>query len=210
MFEPDDESGLDSLVEPYRIKVVERIELLPRKERERVLEEAFHSVTYIDSADVFIDLATDSGTTAMSDQQWASMMIADEAYVRSRSFTRFEKAIQDVIGYPHVVPTHQGRAAENIVCEVLVKPEDVVLSNTHFDTARAHVEHKRGLAIDLVGDALWDFDKEAPFKGNFDLAKLEAALDRYGKRTPFISITVTNNMACSSPVSMENIRETKR
>lgn len=210
MFEPDDESGLDSLVEPYRIKVVERIELLPRKERERVLDEAFHSVTYIDSADVFIDLATDSGTTAMSDQQWASMMIADEAYVRSRSFTRFEKAIQDVIGYAHVVPTHQGRAAENIVCEVLVKPEDVVLSNTHFDTARAHVEHKRGLAIDLVGDALWDFDKEDPFKGNFDLAKLEAALDRYGKRTPFISITVTNNMACSSPVSMENIRETKR
>jgi len=210
MREHGQESQFDGLVEPYRIKVVERIELLPRKEREEVLERAFHSVTYIDSADVFIDLATDSGTTAMSDQQWASMMIADEAYVRSRSFTRFEKAIQDVVGYPHVVPTHQGRAAENIVCEVLVKPDDVVLSNTHFDTARAHVEHKRGLALDLVGDALWDFDKEAPFKGNFDLAKLEAALDRFGRNVPFISITITNNMACSSPVSMENIRETKR
>src|SRR5690606_38890808 len=102
------------------------------------------------------------------------------------------------------------RAAENIVCEVLIKPGDVVLSNTHFDTARAHVEHKQGLALDLVGDALWDFDKEHPFKGNFDLVKLEAALERYGKKVPFISITITNNMACSSPVSMENIRETKR
>lgn len=210
MPEHDHEAELDALVEPYRIKVVERIELLPQRERERVLKEAFHSVTYINSADVFIDLATDSGTTAMSDQQWAAMMIADEAYVRSRSFTRFEQAIVDVIGYPHVVPTHQGRAAENIVCEVLVKPDDVVLSNTHFDTARAHVEHKRGLALDLVGDALWDFDKEAPFKGNFDLAKLEAALERFGRKVPFISITITNNMACSSPVSMENIRETKR
>lgn len=202
--------GTNQLLEPYRIKAVEHIQLLPREDRERVLREAHHSVTYIDSADVFIDFATDSGTTAMSDRQWAALMMADEAYVRSRSFFRFEKAIQDVLGFKHVVPTHQGRAAENIVCEVLMKPDDVVLSNTHFDTARAHVEHKQGVALDLVGDELWDFDDDSAFKGNFDLARLELALEKYGKKVPFISITITNNMACSSPVSMENIRETKR
>jgi tryptophanase len=134
----------EALVEPFRIKVVERIRLLTREERERALREAFHSVTYINSADVFIDLATDSGTSAMSDQQWAAMMTADEAYVRSKSFFRFEKAVQEIVGYPWVVPTHQGRAAENILTEVLVKPGDVVLSNTHFDTARAHVRAQAG------------------------------------------------------------------
>ena len=148
----------DLLVEPYKIKTVEHIQLLSRSERERVLKDAFHSVTYIDSADVFIDFATDSGTTAMSDRQWAALMAADEAYVRSRSFFRFERAVQEVLGYRHVIPTHQGRAAENILTDVLVQPGQIVLSNTHFDTARAHVEHKRGVALDLVGDALWDFD----------------------------------------------------
>lgn len=200
---------VEDLVEPYRIKVVERIRLLPREERERVLREAFFSVTYIDSADVFIDFATDSGTSAMSDRQWAAMMIADEAYVRSQSFFRFESAVQRILAFPHVIPTHQGRAAENILAELLVKPDDVVLSNTHFDTARAHVEHKRGVALDLVGDWLWDFDEQHPFKGNFDIDKLRVALEHYGSRVPFISITISNNMACSSPVSMENIRQVK-
>jgi tryptophanase len=210
MADPANSLDVDALPEPYRIKVVERIRLLTREEREKALREAFYSVTYINSADVFIDLATDSGTTAMSDRQWAAMMIADEAYVRSSSFFRFEKAVQEIIGYPHVVPTHQGRAAENILSELLVKPDDIVLSNTHFDTARAHVEHKRGVALDLVGSALWDFDEQHPFKGNFDLEKLAVALEHYGARVPFISITISNNMACSSPVSMENIRQTKR
>lgn len=205
-----DPLGADALLEPYRIKMVEHIRLLSRAEREQVLEDAFHSVTYLNSADVFIDLATDSGTTAMSDMQWAALMAGDEAYVRSRSFFRFEKAVQDVLGYPYVIPTHQGRAAENILTDVLVQPGNVVLSNTHFDTARAHVEHKRGVAIDLVGEVLWNFDEQHPFKGNFDLVKLDAALGRFAKQVPFISITITNNMACSSPVSMENIRETKR
>jgi tryptophanase len=200
----------EALVEPYRIKVVERIHLPTRDEREQVLKEAFFSVTYINSADVFIDLATDSGTSAMSDQQWAAMMIADEAYVRSRSFFRFEEAVQETLGYPHVIPTHQGRAAENIVSELLVKPGDIVLSNTHFDTARAHVEHRSGIALDLVGDSLWDFEKVDPFKGNFDLEKLRISLARYSARVPFISITISNNMACSSPVSMDNIRQAKR
>ena len=201
---------VEALAEPYRIKVVEAIHLLSREERERALREAHFSVTYINSADVFIDLATDSGTGAMSDQQWAAMMTADEAYVRSRSFFRFEKAVRDVVGYRHVVPTHQGRAAENILAGLLVKPDQIVLSNTHFDTARAHIEHRQGVALDLVGDSLWDFDDEQPFKGNFDLDKLRIALEHYGARVPFISITISNNMACSSPVSMDNIRQVSR
>jgi tryptophanase len=198
-----------ALVEPYRIKVVEPIRLLTRRERERALRDAHYSVTYINSSDVFIDLATDSGTAAMSDRQWGGMMVADEAYVRSRSFFRFEHAVQEIFGYPHVIPTHQGRAAENILTELLVKPDDVVLSNTHFDTVRAHIEIKRGVALDLVGEALWDFESQDPFKGNFDLEKLRMALEQHASRVPFISITVTNNMACSSPVSMENIRQVR-
>jgi tryptophanase len=197
------------LVEPYRIKVVEPIRLLTREARESVLRDAFYSVTYINSADVFIDLATDSGTAAMSDRQWAAMMIADEAYVRSQSFFRFEEAVREIVGYAHVIPTHQGRAAENILAELLVKPDDVVLSNTHFDTVRAHVENRHGIALDLVGDWLWDFEDQHPFKGNFDLEKLRVALETYRGRVPFISITISNNMACSSPVSMENIRRVK-
>jgi tyrosine phenol-lyase len=209
MGDPTNSPKWAALVEPYRIKVVEPIRLLSREERERALREAFYSVTYINSADVFIDLATDSGTAAMSDRQWAAMMVADEAYVRSKSFFHFEQAVQEIVGYPHVVPTHQGRAAENILTELLVKPDDVVLSNTHFDTVRAHIEHRHGLGLDLVGDWLWDFDDQHPFKGNFDLEKLRVALERYGSKVPFVSITISNNMACSSPVSMENIRQVK-
>lgn len=209
MSDVTDAGEANDLPEPYRIKVVERIRLLTREERQRALADAFFSVTYLNSEDVFIDLATDSGTTAMSDRQWGAMMVADEAYVRSRSFFRFEKAVQEVLGYPHVVPTHQGRAAENILSELLVKRDDVVLSNTHFDTARAHVENRRGIALDLIGDSLWDFDDAHPFKGNFDLEKLSSALERYAARVPFIGITISNNMACSSPVSMDNIRRAR-
>ncbi|HYQ16144.1 MAG TPA: beta-eliminating lyase-related protein, partial [Polyangiaceae bacterium] len=137
-------------------------------------------MTYLDSADVFVDLATDSGTAAMSDRQWGAMMVADEAYVRSRSFFRFESAVREILGYRHVIPTHQGRAAENLLTGIMVKPGDVVLSNTHFDTVRAHIETKQGVALDLIGDALWSFDDLHPFKGNFSLEKLRAALKLYG------------------------------
>lgn len=201
---------IETLAEPYRTKVVEQIHLLPRAERKQRLEQAFYSIVYLESPDVYIDLVTDSGTGAMSDEQWSGMMRGDEAYFRSRSFTTFERAVQDVTGYAHVVPTHQGRAAENIMMELLVKPGNIVLSNTHFDTTRAHVENRQGMAVDLVGDLLWDFKLEHPFKGNFDLAKLEAALERYHDHVPFVLITILNNFAASSPVSMENIRETKR
>jgi tryptophanase len=209
MSEDDRDLLAGMLVEPYRTKVIERIRLPSREERAEVLKRAFFSVAYIDSSDVFIDLVTDSGTGAMSDEQWAGLMRGDEAYIRSRSFFRFEQAVQEITGYSHVIPTHQGRAAENILCELLVKPGDMVLSNTHFDTTRAHVENRKGVAIDLVGDSLWNFDREDPFKGDFDLVRLKVALDRYRGRVSFVLVTILNNLACSSPVSMENIRKTR-
>lgn len=199
-----------TIAEPYRTKVVEHLRLPDRAERELLLREAFYSPAYLNSADVFVDLVTDSGTSAMSDEQWSALMRGDEAYVRSRSFLAFERAIQEVTGFSHVVPTHQGRAAENIVMELLVKQGDMVLSNTHFDTTKAHVEHRGATPLDLVSDRLWDFADPDPFKGNFDLAKLAVALERYHQRVGLIVITVLNNMAGSSPVSMENIRETSR
>jgi tryptophanase len=206
----DSQLAKQLLAEPYRIKVVEKVRLPERAEREQVLKKAFYSIAYINAEDVFIDLATDSGTGAMSDEQWAGMMRGDESYIRSKSFLGFEKAVQEATGFKYVVPTHQGRAAEHILMELLVKPGNLVLSNTHFDTTRAHVMNREGKPLDLVGDVLWRFDEEHPFKGNFDLAKLEVALERYHERVPFVLITVLNNLACSSPVSMENIRGVKR
>jgi tryptophanase len=199
-----------TLAEPYRVKTIERIKLPTRLERERILRQAHYSPVYLRSEDVYIDLITDSGTGAMSDAQWAGLMRGDEAYMGSRSFFAFERAVRDAVGFQHVIPTHQGRAAENIMMEALVKPGDMVLSNTHFDTTRAHVENRKALPVDLVGDDLWDFGNPNPFKGNFDIAKLEAALQRHGERVPLIVITVLNNLACSSPVSLENIREVAR
>jgi tryptophanase len=199
-----------TLAEPYRVKTIERITLPRRAEREEILRHAFYSPVYLNSQDVFIDLITDSGTGAMSDLQWAGLMRGDEAYMGSRSFFAFEKAVQDAVGFKRVIPTHQGRAAENIVMELMVKPGDIVLSNTHFDTTRAHVQHRKATPVDLMSDDLWRFSEPRPFKGNFDLAKLDAALQRHGARVPMIIITVLNNLACSSPVSLENIREVSR
>jgi tryptophanase len=199
-----------TLAEPYRTKTVERLRLPTRAEREKCLEQAFYSPVHLRSEDVFIDLITDSGTSAMSDSQWAGLMRGDEAYMGSRSFFRFEKAVQDAVGFKHVIPTHQGRAAENIIMELMVKAGDIVLSNTHFDTTRAHVENRKATPVDVMSDDLWQFSEAKPFKGNFDLAKLEAALTRHGNRVPLIIITVLNNFACSSPVSMQNIREVSR
>ena len=199
-----------TVAEPYRTKVVEHIRLPNRAERERILHDAFYSPVHLQSSDVYVDLITDSGCGAMSDQQWSALMRGDEAYMHSRSFGPFESTIREITGFRHVIPTHQGRAAENIVMELMVKPGDIMLSNTHFDTTRAHVENRKGRPVDLMSDSLWRFREEHPFKGNFDLAKLEAALSRYHAQIPMIIITVLNNFACSSPVSMENIREVRR
>lgn len=209
MAEDDENPYLETLAEPFRIKVVERIRLPSRAERLEIIRRAFYSVAYLDSADVFVDLATDSGTGAMSDEQWAAMMRGDEAYIRSRSYFRFEQAVQETTGFSHVIPTHQGRAAENILLKLLLKPGDMVLCNAHFDTTRAHVEDKGAVPIDLVGDCLWRYDENHPFKGNFDIDLLRVALERHHARVPFILVTVLNNFACSSPVSMENIRAVK-
>jgi tryptophanase len=198
------------LAAPYRTKVVEKVRLPELDERLRILERAHYSPVHLSSEDVFIDLLTDSGTGAMSDQQWAALMRGDEAYIRSRNFLELEAAVRELLGFPHVVPTHQGRAAEHIVFEQLCRPGQKVLSNTHFDTTRAHVEERGATALDLMSDSLWSFADPRPFKGNFDLGKLEAALGRYHEQVALIVITVLNNFACSSPVSMENIREVKR
>jgi tyrosine phenol-lyase len=199
-----------TLAEPYRTKTIERLNLPARAARERALAQAFHSPVHLKSEDVFIDLITDSGTSAMSDAQWAGLMRGDEAYMGSRSFYRFEQAVREAVSFEHVIPTHQGRAAENIIMELMVKPGDIVLSNTHFDTTRAHVENRKATPVDLMSDDLWQFETAKPFKGNFDLAKLEAALTRHGDRVPMVIITILNNFACSSPVSLENIREVAR
>jgi tryptophanase len=199
-----------TVAEPYRTKVVEHLRLPDREQRDEILRRAYYSPAFVDASDVYIDLATDSGSSAMSDRQWAALMQGDEAYIRSRSFHAFEAAVQEVTGFRHVVPTHQGRAAEHIIAELLVSPNQMVLSNTHFDTTRANVENRKAQAVDLVGDCLWEFAEPQAFKGNFDLAKLDAALARYHSKVAFIIITVLNNLACSSPVSMENIREVRR
>lgn len=199
-----------TICEPYRVKVVERVRMTTEDEREEILRGAHYSPAFLKSEDVLIDLVTDSGTSAMSDEQWSALMRGDEAYVRSRNFDSFERAIQEITGFPQVIPTHQGRAAENIVMELLLEPGQMVLSNTLFDTTRAHIEHRRALPLDLVGDELWSFDEPHPFKGNFDLARLSVALERYADRVAFVVITVSNNLACSSPVSMQNIRDVRR
>jgi tryptophanase len=206
----DDEILNETLAEPFRIKVVEYINLPDRAERERVLREAFYSMFYIKSKDVYIDLLTDSGSSAMSDRQWAGLMLGDEAYVGSRNYFNLVSAVQEIFNYQHVVPAHQGRAAENVLLGVLIKSGDMIPGNSHFDTTRAHIEDKGGKPLDLISDSLWDFDEELPFKGNIDLEQLKVALKKYHDKVPFILLTVVNNTACSAPVSMENIRETKK
>jgi tyrosine phenol-lyase len=195
-------------LEPYRVKVVERIHRVSRAERERLLAAAGYNVFRIPSEAIYIDLLTDSGTSAMSDQQWAALMTGDEAYAMSRSFTEFERTVRDLFGYRHVIPTHQGRAAENILFSVILKAGDVVPNNIHFDTTRANVEHTGSIALDCVVDEGLDPTCELPFKGNMSLAKLEAAFRKYGReRIPLVMLTITNNSGGGQPVSLENIRQ---
>jgi tyrosine phenol-lyase len=194
-------------VEPYRIKVVEGIRRPTRPERERALREAGFNIFGLPAEKVFIDLLTDSGTSAMSDSQWAGIMRGDESYAGSRSFFRFEKAVRGLFGFTHVIPTHQGRAAERILFEGLVRKGDSVPNNIHFDTTRANVEVRGAAAVDLVIDEAYDPASAFPFKGNMDIAKLERFIARRGRaRIPLIMLTVTNNSGGGQPASMENIR----
>jgi tyrosine phenol-lyase len=196
-----------TIIEPFRVKSVETIKMTTAAERTERIREAGYNQFQLASKNVLIDLLTDSGTGAMSAQQWAGIMRGDESYAGSPSYERFEKAVQKLTGFPHVVPTHQGRAAERILFSVLCKEGDIVPNNTHFDTTRANVEFLGAKALDLPCEESQQLDSMDPFKGNMDIAALEAAFREYGaERIPLVMLTVTNNSGGGQPLSLQNIR----
>ncbi|MEZ4361947.1 MAG: tryptophanase [Kofleriaceae bacterium] len=195
-----------SIIEPFKIKVVEPLPQRTVAQRERVLAEAGYNLFGLRAADVTFDFLTDSGTTAMSSRQWGAMMIADESYAGSSSFYRFEEAVHRITGYPHVVPTHQGRAAEHLLFSLLCKPGDQVPSNNHFDTTRANLEQLGVDAVDLVCAEGKDPTLEHPFKGDVDVPRLEAFLEEHRGHVPFVMTTITNNTGGGQPVSLANLR----
>jgi tryptophanase len=195
-----------TIIEPFRIKTVEPIRQTTREQREIDLRRAGYNLFLLPAEDVLIDLLTDSGTGAMSSAQWAGMMRGDESYAGARSFYAFETAVRKVTGLKHVIPTHQGRAAERILFGATLQAEDIVPNNTHFDTTRANVEYRGATALDIpIPEGLLP-QQLHPFKGNIDLAKLEELLEQNRDRVPLVMITVTNNSGGGQPVSMANIR----
>jgi tyrosine phenol-lyase len=196
-----------TIIEPFRIRSVEPIRFTTRAQRAAALEAAGHNLFGLSAGDVLIDLLTDSGTGAMSTDQWAAMMRGDESYAGSASFTRFADVVSELTGCDHVIPTHQGRAAERILFAETVGPGDVVPSNTHFDTTRANVEHQGATALDLPTPAAADLQSPAPFKGDVDIAGLERAFAAHGaERIPMVVVTITNNAGGGQPASLANLR----
>jgi tyrosine phenol-lyase len=199
---------MKTIIEPFRIKSVEPISISTRAQREDHLSEAGYNVFQLRAEHVLIDLLTDSGTAAMSADQWAAVMRGDESYAGSASWYRFQRAVQDIFGFTHVLPTHQGRAAERLLFSVMCGPGDVVPSNTHFDTTRANIEHAGARAVDLVIPEGRVPSAAHPFKGNMDVAALRRTIAETGRdRIPLVMLTITNNSGGGQPVSMANIRE---
>ena len=194
--------------EAWKIKMIEPIKKSTREQREQWLEEAHNNIFLLKSEQVYIDLCTDSGTGAMSDRQWSAMMLGDESYAGARSFYNFKDTVTELTGFPYVIPTHQGRAAENVLFSYLVKEGMVIPGNAHFDTTKGHIESRKAHAIDVTCDEAKDTQLEVPFKGNVGLEKLERVLKENQGNVPFMVLTVTNNTVGGQPVSMQNIRET--
>lgn len=200
--------GRRSWAEPWKIKMVEPIRLLSKPEREQAIRDAGYNTFLLRSEDVYIDLLTDSGTSAMSDRQWAGIMLGDEAYAGSRNFYHLEDAVRTYYGYQYVVPTHQGRGAEHLISKAVIKPGDFIPGNMYFTTTRLHQELAGGTFVDVIIDDAHDPTSKHPFKGDVDLAKLQKLIDRVGaERIPYVSLAGTVNMAGGQPVSMANVKE---
>ena len=196
--------------EPFRIKAVETVKMLDRAGREKVAKEAGYNTFLINSEDVYIDLLTDSGTNAMSDKQWAGIMIGDEAYAGGRNFHHLEQTVQEIFGFKHLVPTHQGRGAENLLSRIAIKPGQYVPGNMYFTTTRYHQEANGGIFVDIIKDDAHDAGKRVPFKGDIDLSKLEKLITEKGaENIPYVCLAVTVNLAGGQPVSMKNMKEVR-
>jgi tyrosine phenol-lyase len=199
-----------SWAEPWKVKVVETLEMTTREHRQRAIADAGYNTFLLRSQDVYIDLLTDSGTSAMSDRQWAGMMLGDEAYAGSRNFYHLEEMVRQYYGYRHMVPTHQGRGAENILSRILIKPGDIIPGNMYFTTTRLHQELSGGTFVDVIIPEAHDPNADVPFKGNVDLDALSALIQRVGPgRIPYISLAGTVNMAGGQPISMANLKATR-
>jgi len=196
-----------SWAEPYKIKMVEPLKMLSKKEREKAIKEAGYNTFLLRSEDVYIDLLTDSGTSAMSDRQWAGLMLGDEAYAGSRNFYHLEETVQNIYGYKHLVPTHQGRAAEHMISKILIKQGDYVPGNMYFTTTKLHQEMAGAKFVDVIVDEAHDPNSEYPFKGDIDLNKLQALIDEVGAdKIPYVAMATTVNMAGGQPISLKNLK----
>lgn len=200
----------DYPAEPFRIKSVEPVRMISREEREKVIRAAGYNTFLIPSDDVYIDLLTDSGTNAMSDRQWAGMMMGDEAYAGSRNFLHLEETVRELFGFRYLVPTHQGRGAENLLSQIAIRPGQYVPGNMYFTTTRYHQERNGGIFADVICDEAHEASLSVPFKGNIDLDKLQRLIDEKGSENiAYLCLAVTVNMAGGQPVSMRNIREVR-